>query len=168
MTAAIRTTPKESVKVPKLSEEERIKQQCIHDVLLLLKRLFESEETTAKLIVDCLYDLGSVNLINNKLRFRPLNRMMKLIARMSKPAFRFVALQWLKKSCPQLITDWLVEQVEFSDASASAAEVLEIPADSLSEGENCSRELRHLRSQVRLLAGSLAVAIAFLVAVSLV
>lgn len=94
-------------------EEERIKEERMHDVLLLLDHLVQREETTVKIILDRLYDVGSINLINQKVGFRPMNRLLKMIARLSKPAFRAVAWRWFKGNCPQLITDWLRTKVSF-------------------------------------------------------
>lgn len=94
-------------------EEERIEQERVGDILLLLENLFEREEATTKVILGCLYDIGSVNLINKKVPFQSLRGMLKSIARMSKPAFKIVALYWFKKNCPKLIADWLHSQVTF-------------------------------------------------------
>ncbi|NEO23842.1 MAG: hypothetical protein F6J98_14405 [Moorea sp. SIO4G2] len=113
-TTTMMTSSEPLVEVPKILEEERIQKERMHDVLLLLEHLVEREEATVKLILDCLYDVGSVNLINKKFQSRSLNWMMKSIARMSKPAFRVVALRWFKKNCPELITKWLQEQVQGS------------------------------------------------------
>ena len=99
--------------VQKLLEEKRIEEERMQDVLLLLQNLIEREERSIKMVLDCLYDVGSVNLINNRFRARPLNRTMKSIARLSKPAFKFVGFIWFKKNCPQLITNWLRSQVTF-------------------------------------------------------
>lgn len=99
--------------VSAITEEERIKQERMKDVLLLLEQLFEREEATVKRILDCLYDVGSINLINKKFQTRPLNRIMKLIAKLTRPAFRIVALYWFKRNCPQLITNWLSIKVRF-------------------------------------------------------
>lgn len=111
------TTQKKAVKVatlvPKTPEEKRLEKERIHDVLLLLEHLVEREEATVKLILDCLYDIGAVNLVNKKFQNRQLNGMMKLIARLSKPVFKIVALYWFKKNCPQLIANWLYGKVKF-------------------------------------------------------
>jgi hypothetical protein len=96
-----------------LIREKQIEEERLQDVQLLLENLFSREEATLKLIIDCLYDVGSVNLINQRFRARPLNRLMKWIARFSKPGFHFVALRWSKKNCPKLIADWLRSQVTF-------------------------------------------------------
>lgn len=99
--------------LPPVSQEKQMQKQRMDDVQLLLNNLFEREEATVKLILDCLYDVGSVNLINKKFQVRPLNKLMKSIARFSKPAFRVVAFYWFKKNCPQLITNWLQSKVRF-------------------------------------------------------
>lgn len=123
MTRAIEKYSKKQLNVVKLSKKDRIQQERVEeelieekrmqDVLLLLQHLVEKEEVTVKLILDCLYDVGSVNLINKKIRTRPLNRFMKSIASMSKPVFKIVALRWFKKNCPQLIANWLQSKVDF-------------------------------------------------------
>ncbi len=99
--------------VPAVSEDDRFKQQRMTEVLLLLDGLFEREETTVKMVLDCLYDVGSINLINKKFHRRSLNRIMRAIARLTKPAFRLYALYWFKKNCPKLITNWLGNKVKF-------------------------------------------------------
>lgn len=97
-----------------ISETERIKQERMHEVLVLLEHLVEREEVTVKLILDRLYDVGSINLIDRKFHHRSLNRIVKSIATMTKPVFRVFALRWFKKNCPKLIADWLHQQVSFS------------------------------------------------------
>ena len=99
--------------VPKLSEAKRVEMEQKKNVMLLVENLMEREEATFKMIIDCLYDVGSVNLINKKFRMRPLNRVMKLIARLSKPSFKAIAFYWVKKNTPELITDWLLGKVKF-------------------------------------------------------
>jgi hypothetical protein len=65
------------------------------------------------LLIDCLYDVGSVNLVNKRIRNRRLNSLMKAIAIMSKPVFRIVMLRWVKKNVPLLVTNWLERKVSF-------------------------------------------------------
>ncbi|NBD33010.1 MAG: hypothetical protein GVY17_08630 [Cyanobacteria bacterium] len=101
------------LQLEKRLEEERIKEERMHDVLLLLDNLVEREEATVKNILDCLYDVGSINIINKKVPFRPMNRFLKAITRLTKPAFRAVAWRWFKGNCPQLITEWLRTKVTF-------------------------------------------------------
>lgn len=156
-----------SVSPPENLAEKYMEAERMHDVLLLLQNLINSEEATVKLILDCLYDVGSVNLINQKLRIKPLNRVMKLIARMSKPVFRAIALNWFKKNCPQLITNWLHTQVSFENLQKTpqqvAIEVVQLEPYSIPQKENLSQEIKNLRSQVRWLAGISIIAIAVLV-----
>lgn len=101
------------LQLEKRLEEERIKEERMHDVLLLLDNLVQREEATVKIILDCLYEVGSINIINQKVGFRPMNRFLKAIARLTKPAFRAVAWRWFKGNCPQLITEWLRTKVTF-------------------------------------------------------
>jgi type II secretory pathway component HofQ len=99
--------------VPALSEEQRFQQKRMNEIQLLLDSLFEREEATVKQILDCLYDVGAINLINKKFANRPLNRLLKLISRYTKPLFKVFALRWFKRNCPQLITEWLGTKVKF-------------------------------------------------------
>ncbi len=107
------TYPDKTVKVQNLTAEERKKQERMRDVLLLLQHLVEKEETTLKLLIDCLYDVGSVNLVNKRIRNQRLNGLMKAIAILSKPVFRIVMLRWVKKKVPLLVTNWLERKVSF-------------------------------------------------------
>jgi hypothetical protein len=107
------TYQKKSLNITKISAEEKTKQERMRDVILLLEQLVEREEITFKLIIDCLYDVGTINLVNKKFRNRPLNRLMKGITRMSKPVLKIVALRWVKKNLPGLVTNWLEGKVSF-------------------------------------------------------
>ena len=107
------TYSNKSIEVKKISEEELKKKERMRDVFLLLQQLLEREEVTLKLIIDCLYDVGSINLVNKKFNHQPLNSLMKAIATMSKPVVRIVALRWVKKNLPTLLTNWLKRKVSF-------------------------------------------------------
>jgi len=164
---------KTSLQAPERLPEKYAEAERMRDVLLLIQNLINSEEATVKLILDCLYDVGSVNLINQRIRLRPLNRVMKLIARMSRPVFRVIAFNWFKKNCPQLITDWLYLQIAFKGlenipqeiAKEIAVEAEQLQPYSVSHTESLSREIKHLRYLVRWLAGISIVAIASLVVI---
>ncbi|MCJ8283049.1 MAG: hypothetical protein MJK14_25410 [Rivularia sp. ALOHA_DT_140] len=144
----------------------------MHDVLLLLENLSCREEASIMAIIDCLYDIGYVNLINQKFRSRTLNGSLKLIARASKPAFKVIAWRWYKNNFPELIANWLRKQVAFQPKTTvkQAAEIqagLEpepskhLQAASLANIENpYNREVKYLRSQVRMLASILVALIA--------
>lgn len=109
-------------KVMKYSErlaEQQRERERMQDVLLLVQQLVASQETTFKLIIDCLYDMGSINFINKKIKSRSLGRLTKKIASTSKPVFRVIAFYWVKRNCPTLITNWLCGKVTFKERDLS-------------------------------------------------
>ena len=93
--------------------EKQLADEQMKDVELLLESMFKREEVTLQLVLDRLYDIGSNNLINCQVKPRRLNRLMKWIARLTKPAFHSMAVRWSKKNCPKLIAEWLYSQVQF-------------------------------------------------------
>lgn len=107
------TYPEESLKVKQISAEELKKQERMRDVTLLLQQMVEREEVALKLIIDCLIDVGSINYANQKLSNPPLNKMMKVFVGYIKPVARLIALRWLKKNLPTLLTNWLEGKVSF-------------------------------------------------------
>ncbi len=143
-----------------LTQEERLSLERQHDVLLLLQHLAEREETTVKLILDRLYDFGAANLIENKLGSRSLKKLTKVAAKVSKPAFGVIALYWFKQNCPQLIADWLIEQVAFENSHTTATEIVKVDSSELQLAEPNPSEITQLRSQVRLLTSILITVIA--------
>lgn len=102
-----------SLSITKISAEERKKQERMRDVLLLLEQLVEREEITLKMIIDCLYDVGTINFLNTKIRNRPLNRFLKTVVKLPKPLAKKLALGWLKKNLPSLVANWLEGKVAF-------------------------------------------------------
>ncbi|MEC4816515.1 MAG: hypothetical protein SAK29_25100 [Scytonema sp. PMC 1069.18] len=144
---------------PKELAKERIEEERMRDILLLVTHLVNNQEVTLKLILDALYDVGSVNLINQRFQSRSLNTLGRAIARMSKPAFRIFALRWVRKNCPLIITNWLRSKVSFPELNnaqqpVSTSVVSEVQLDSLSRKELHNREeIKRLRSEVRYLAG---------------
>jgi hypothetical protein len=150
----------------KLSEDRQKEAEQMQNVLLLLNHLVENEETTLKLIIDCLYEVGSVNLINQKVAGERKNRIARTLARLSKPAAKVLALRWFKKNCPALIVRWLQSKVSFRPIIApkvvpSIAEVLpskSSQAASLRESAAPSaqiQEVKQLRGQIKILSGLL-------------
>jgi predicted transcriptional regulator len=85
----------------------------MQEVAILLTSLTMREEATIKLIIDRLYDIGYVNAINKKVKYRPLNSIAKLIAKTSKPIAVIFAWRWFKKNSPRLIGNWLYRKVKF-------------------------------------------------------
>jgi len=149
----MRRPSKKAVDLPKFYEEERMR-----DVLLLVEHLAEQEIVTIKFIASCLYDVGSVNIIDQKFSARFLNAPMRAIARRSKGAFIALALRWFKRNVPLLITNWLYDQVSFNKiAPTPVVEVIDVQMETLSKLEARNQEVRQLRSQVKMLTGSLVV-----------
>jgi hypothetical protein len=95
-----------------------LEQVYMQDVVFLLKTIFDREEEILKLILDCLYDVGSVNLINQRVHPRWLNELAQWAARFSKPVFRVFAIRWVKRKTPKLISDWLYTQIKFEPKQA--------------------------------------------------
>lgn len=95
------------------SARAQMEAERVQEMLTLLTSLMAREEATIKLIIDCLYDIGYVNLINKKVRLRPLNSIAKFIAKRSKPVAKIFAWRWFIKNCPQLIAKWLYVKVQF-------------------------------------------------------
>lgn len=172
----------QEAKSRQLTAEAERQAERMRDVQLLLDHMLRQEAVTIKFILDCLYDVGSVNLINQKFRAQPLNQLMKAIAVMSKPAFKPFALRWLYKNCPRLITNWLHRKVRFSapdtQPAVTVTQVIEaqatpapVPApllDPAAPAVNATlagnlvptiesdRQIRQLQQQVRWLTGILA------------
>jgi len=113
----------------------------MYDVLMLLDQLFRREEASLKLILGCLYDVGSVNLVNQKINHQTANRLVKWIASLSKPIFGMIALRWFYKNCPQLLVDWLYSKLAFekvggkSESPTPSAIASEVVASELGTSE---------------------------------
>ena len=101
------------VNVSTQSQRSQLEAERIQEVLILLTSLVGREEATIKLIIDCLYDVGSVNLIDKKVRLRPINSIARFVAKKSKPVAKVFAWRWFNKNCPQLIAKWLYGKVKF-------------------------------------------------------
>ena len=100
----------------------------MQDVLVLLQHLAENEETTIKLIIECLYDVGTVNFINTKVDNTSINQLTKTIAGMSKPVAKRFGYRWFKKNCPDLIVNWLQRKVAFPPPKVSPSPPAEVEA----------------------------------------
>jgi hypothetical protein len=124
--------PEKYLKAKPLSAEELKKQERMRDVNLLLQQMVEREEVALKLIIDCLIDVGSINYANQKLQNPTLNKMMKVLVGYIKPVARIIALRWLKKNLPNLLTPWLESKVSFqpipiNDEEAVTGELETVP-----------------------------------------
>ena len=151
----------------KLAEEARIEEERVQDVLLLLHELFKREEVAARLIIDRLYDVASIHLINERIRCRPINRAAKWVAQRSKPIAKVAGSYYLKENCPKLIVKWLVPQAKelfglMENKQKRRRKVAQavVGQISLAELDNYNQEILRLRSQVRVLSSVLFLAIA--------
>ena len=147
------------------AQEKEKEVQLINEVSILLKTLIYQEEITIKEIIDCLYDVASTNLINQKLNFGTFNKTLKFMTKMSKPAVKMLAWQWAKKNSPDLITNWLQSKVTFirveetrvelmaEDESLSLASIPQLPQ------ENQIDQVKRLHLQVKLLTGILVITV---------
>ncbi|MGC9502811.1 hypothetical protein [Baaleninema sp.] len=142
------------------------------DMLLTLEHLFEREEATAKIVLACLYNMGSENLLYHKIRFRPLRSALRPVTKVSKPVFLFFGLRWFKANCPWLIADWLrslivfdgqkpAEETEAKPIQTAKLEELP-PPDYVLQAERSDRTIKRLNAQVKLLTSSLVVTVAIL------
>ena len=118
------TYSEDSIELKPVSGEELKKQERMRDVTLLLQQLVEREEVALKLIIDCLIDVGSINYANHKVHNPPLNKMMKVLVGYIKPVARMVALFWLKRNLPELLTAWLEGKVSFGPVPINEDEAI--------------------------------------------
>lgn len=154
-------TTREAKKDVKQLQEKKMKEERMREVFLLLEHLVSHEEITIKLIIDCLLDVGSVNLINQKFQRSPLKQPLKAAAGVSKPVLKVIAFRWVKRNCPELITNWLYSKVLFpaSVRPPVAAPKKVVVSDettaqvALVEPETLNYEIQRLRGQVKLLSG---------------
>lgn len=157
--------PSSTQQSAKMQREEKL----MADVQLVLHNLFEREKATIKQIVGYLYDVGSVNVIDQRVPCRLLNQPAQAIARYSKPVAKVAAWYWFIRNCPQLLTRWLHYQVRFEPLAPTAATAVvtseELPATAdlptakelspVQVIEPYTTEIKKLRGQVRLLTGAL-------------
>lgn len=108
---------KETVKIialPELTPEEKsFQEQRLRDIYLLLENITLQEETSIKLIIESLYDIGVINLINKKIPNGPLNNLAKFLSGTPKPLVKIIAWQWVKKNLPNKVSNWLYNKVKF-------------------------------------------------------
>lgn len=158
------------------AKEQQAEAERMKEVTLLLANLFEREQATLKAVIGCLYDVGTVNLVNQRIRFRPLRPVARPLLRVSKPLLTTLSYRWVVQQCPQLITRWLQGKVKSSTARPPAkpkaspttvmptAKVEVLPALE-QQTVRYQGEIRRLRSQVRWTTAALAgvsVALAFM------
>ena len=150
--------------------DQEKQEELMRDVLVLMENLIHQEEATVKLVIDCLYDVGTVNLINEKFRSRTFNKTLKLVSRTSKPAFKVIAWRLVRKKSPELITNWLGKKVGFekdqpqleqaklvaqSKSTANAIAPQNASANILPPAQYQMQEVKYLRSQVKMLVSAI-------------
>ena len=154
-----------STSLTQQSQEKEKEAKLINEVRLLVKTLIYQEEITIKEIIDCLYDVASTNLINQKLNFGTFNKTLKFMTKMSKPAVKMLAWQWAKKNSPDLITNWLQSKVTFMRVEETRVEIIveheDLSLASISQlpEENQIDEVKRLHLQVKLLTGILVITV---------
>jgi hypothetical protein len=135
-----------------VARDAQMEAERMQDVVLLLERLAAHDETTVRLIMDCLYDVGSVHFVNRKLQNPILNQLMRASTRMSKPVFRLFAVKWFQKHCPQMIADWLYTVATMQVPKANTPpppETIEV----MQQLEVSQQQVRALQTRVRCLTG---------------
>ncbi|MFM7363144.1 MAG: hypothetical protein ACKO11_01310 [Cuspidothrix sp.] len=143
--------------------EKAKEEKQINEVLLLIKTLIYEEESTIKLIIESLYDIGAPNLVDQKIKLAILNHSLKFMTKLSKPVFKIVAWHWFKNNCPTLITGWLHSKVSFPKVEPQKiAAVIENENKDIDSSPpllagNYTDEIKHLHFQVKLLTGVLIV-----------
>lgn len=153
-----------------LSSLTQTELERVEEVMRLLENLVQREEATAQSILDCLYDVGSVRLIEQRVPIQPLRWPLKGIARLSKPIFRVFALRWFRRNCPWLITRWLFNLLRFGgppliDLEETPAQVIDVAPipDALPPRleapllERQAAEINNLRSKVSWLTAAVVV-----------
>jgi hypothetical protein len=145
---------------PQLTPQKAVEQQAEDDrfqeVKLLLVNLFDREQATIKAIMSCLYEAGSVNFINRKIKPQPIRSLVKPVARLAKPAFIFMGYRWFQKQCPPLISNWLRRKVQFpAKARPQTPPPQTAPPVSTEYAVGYQIEIRRLRSRLRLTTGAL-------------
>ncbi|MGI0491464.1 hypothetical protein ACN4EG_06605 [Alkalinema pantanalense CENA528] len=103
-----------------VQQDTKMEIDRMREVVILLEHLAKQEENTLRMILDRLYDIGSIHLINQKLPQPWLNQFSRSIACMSKPVFRVFAVRWFHRNCPQMIADWLYTVATFQTQRAQA------------------------------------------------
>ncbi|AUC61746.1 hypothetical protein AA637_11585 [Cyanobacterium sp. HL-69] len=111
----LKTQENKPIKIVAIEEvnpqEKRFQEQRMKDLFLLIENLAMQEEATIKLIIECLYDVGMINLINKKVKHPSANKIIKRFISLPKPMARIVAWRWIRKNMPIKLTNWLGRKV---------------------------------------------------------
>ena len=161
----IQPSPKRSLSLSQMKPlktlpEEQKEQEKLREMLILLQQLFQREEATAKRVIECLYDIGTVNWINKNVPFRLLNPTLKSVIRFPRPVVKILALKlYMQPKCPKLIAEWLYSLVEFKQEEPIPNEPKEVEPELLPEIRKNRQEVKLLRQRVQVLTGALVMTI---------
>merc|ERR1712178_535463 len=75
----------------KLSEAQKLEIEQKKNVMLLVENMMKREEATFKMVIDSLYDVGSLNLINKKNPLKFLKSLLRLVVKLAKTIFHSIA-----------------------------------------------------------------------------
>ena len=131
-------SPDEKQKLKELEQSQR--------VMLLLEDLIDRERHTLDAIMQSLFEIGSVNFVNQRVRVRFLRPVIRPAVKLSKPVLTHVGYRWFRKKGPRLIVNWLFRRIRFAPPSAPAKSTPSPPVNTLAY----QGEIRRLKSQVRL------------------
>ncbi|MGK7931754.1 MAG: hypothetical protein AB4041_10015 [Microcystaceae cyanobacterium] len=100
--------------VPPLTQAKQIEDARRKEVQLILENLFEREEDTVKLVIDCLFDMGAVYVINRKIPTPIVNPLVKGVARVSRSGIRIIAFRYVMKKfvLSGFLTNFLFNKVK--------------------------------------------------------
>lgn len=146
------------------SKNAVIEQERMRIVQTLLEQLFDREDATVKLIFNCLYDIGIINLIHHKIPLSPARGLLKGVAQVPKPIVKTIAMRWIRKNCPPLIVKWLLSQVKARTTPLQTGNTATATVNPVAEGvvepiqpniqarlDAYNREILKLTSQVKML-----------------
>ena len=122
-------------------------QERMDDVQLLLDNLFRREEATVLMVLDCLYEVGTHHFVSQKVRARMGRKALQSAARPIKPVFKAIALRWFKCNAPQLLADWLYDQVRFESDASEPEQADTTVATTLLLDDGLQLELAQLNNQ---------------------
>jgi hypothetical protein len=144
--------PPSRLALSRQAQDAQMQAERMQDVVLLLERLAAHDATTVRLIMDCLYDVGSVHFVNQKVQNPWLNGLMRGTTKLSKPVFRLFAVKWFQKHCPQMIADWLYT-VATMQAPTAKPETPPETIEVMQQLEVSQQQVRALQTRVRYLTG---------------
>lgn len=139
--------------------EKKKEEEKLTEIVILLSQLFEREEATAKKIIECLYDIATINLVNKYILLMPLNRLLKLLIKLPKSLAKNLAFAlYVQPKCPKLITDWLFTLVEFSNNKTINNIEDIIPSNLLLDIEKKEQTIKSLQLKIKVLTSILMIA----------